>query len=205
MRSRSLRFAVASIYPSTSVFCSVFVIFDTNSCSGANVIKLTPKMVSGRVVKTSITSSCPFTLKDTDAPTDFPIQLRCVSLRESVQSIVSKPCSKRSAYAEIRIDHCVIFFLTTGCPPRSDTPFTISSFAKTVPKAGHQFTSVLAKYVNLYFNNISCCFSDEYPFHASAEKASTSSSHTAFTFSFPARSNSLINSEIDSALLSVLQ
>ena len=81
----------------------------------------------------------------TVAPTDLPIQLRWLSLRESVQSIVSSPCSKRSAYAEIRIDHCVIFLRTTGCPPRSETPFTISSFAKTVPKAGHQFTSVSAK------------------------------------------------------------
>ena len=37
------------------------------------------------------------TLNFTNAPTDFPIQFRCASLIDSVQSIVSKPCNKRSA------------------------------------------------------------------------------------------------------------
>ncbi len=54
IRSNSLRLDVAFIYASTAAFCSAVVIFETNSCSGANVIKLTPKTVSGRVVKTSI-------------------------------------------------------------------------------------------------------------------------------------------------------
>ena len=57
IRSRSLRLAVAAIYASTSSFCSEVVILATNSCSGAKVIKLTPKMVSGRVVKTEISIS----------------------------------------------------------------------------------------------------------------------------------------------------
>ena len=38
-------------YSSTAAFCSG-VIFSTSSCSGANTIKSTPKMVSGRVVYT---------------------------------------------------------------------------------------------------------------------------------------------------------
>jgi hypothetical protein len=38
-------------------------------------------------------------------------------------------------------------------PPRSETPFTISSFAKTVPNPGHQLTSVSA--VNLYCKGFS--------------------------------------------------
>ena len=54
IRSRSLRLEVALTYASTAVFCAAVVIFVTKSCSGAKVIKVTPKMVSGRVVKTSI-------------------------------------------------------------------------------------------------------------------------------------------------------
>src|SRR5690606_16316501 len=104
---------------STAAFCSGVVIVETSSCSGANVIKFTPKIVSGRVVKTSMgvgrwVLDAEITLKVTDAPTDFPIQLRCASLMDSLQSIVSKPCNKRSAYAEIRILHCVIFLRITG-------------------------------------------------------------------------------------------
>ena len=74
MRSLSERFAVFSMYASTSAFCSGVVICETNSCSGAKVIKVTPKMVSGRVVKTEILKSEFCNLKSTDAPTDFPIQ-----------------------------------------------------------------------------------------------------------------------------------
>ena len=65
-------------------------------------MKVTPKMVSGRVVKTSIVIGswvleAGRTLKETIAPTDFPIQLRCDSLIDSLQSISFKPCNKRSA------------------------------------------------------------------------------------------------------------
>ena len=89
----------------------------------------------------------------------------------------------------MRIIHWVIFFRTTGCPPRSETPLTISSFARTVPKAGHQFTSASAKYVNRYFNSIRCFSSFESCFHSSAEKLGVSSSQTALTFVLPSVSN----------------
>src|SRR5690606_11812627 len=95
--------------------------------------------------------------------------------------------------------HCVIFFLMIGCPPRSDTPFTISSFAKTVPNAGHQFTSASAKYVNLYCNKICCCFMESNPAQSSAENVSTLSSQTAFTFEFPSEAKMLVSLEISSA------
>ena len=96
IRSRSLRFDVAVMYSSTTCFCSFVVISATKGCSGANVIKLTPKIVSGRVVNTSIVVGFSGfemgnTLKETDAPTDFPIQLRWVSLILSDQSKASKP------------------------------------------------------------------------------------------------------------------
>ena len=108
-------------------------------------MNVTPKTVSGRVVKTSIFKSEFSTLKVRDAPFDLPIQFRCCSFIESDQSIVSRPTNKRSAYALIRIDHWRMSFCSTGKPPRTDEPFTISSFAKTVPNLGHQFTQVSAK------------------------------------------------------------
>jgi hypothetical protein len=49
--------------------------------------------------------------------------------------------------------HCVIFLRTTVKPPRSETPFTISSFAKTVPNPGHQNFSL--SQVNLYCKGFS--------------------------------------------------
>ncbi len=52
--SLSLRFAVASTYFSTASLYSGVVISETNSCSGARVMNDTPKIVSGRVVKTPI-------------------------------------------------------------------------------------------------------------------------------------------------------
>ena len=55
-RSRSLLFFVMVTYSSTALLFSVVVKASTNSCSGAKVTNDTPKMVSGRVVKTSIVS-----------------------------------------------------------------------------------------------------------------------------------------------------
>src|SRR5690554_6486136 len=100
----------------------------------------------------------------------------------------------------MRILHCIIFLRSTGCPPRSDTPLTISSFAKTVPRFGHQLTSVSAKYVSLYFNNTSCFSLSEKASHCEAVKDSTSSSHTAFTFAFPSEEKIVTKSSIPRAL-----
>src|SRR6056297_280276 len=96
--------------------------------------------------------------------------------------------------------HCVIFLRITGCPPRSETPFTISSFASTVPNAGHQFTSLSAKYVSLYFNKISCLFISEYDSQSAAVNGSTVSSQTALTLVFPSALNLATNVFISSAL-----
>ena len=68
-------------------------------------MKETPKIVSGRVVKTSMLSVEFSMAKVTLAPWDFPIQLRCCSLMESDQSMRSNPSNNRSAYALMRIDH----------------------------------------------------------------------------------------------------
>ena len=97
-RSLSVFNDEAFIYASTSALCSLLTIVCTNGCSGASTTKETPKIVSGRVVNTSILElSSRSKLKKTDAPIDFPIQFLCCSLIDSVQSMVCKPCNKRSA------------------------------------------------------------------------------------------------------------
>lgn len=73
----------------------------TSECSGLNTKNDVPKIVSGRVVKTSILLSVSSTLKDTFAPSERPIQLRCISLIDSGQSKSSKSSNKRSAYSVI--------------------------------------------------------------------------------------------------------
>ena len=142
--SRSVFFFAIARYSSTASFCSATVSFSTHSLSGASTMNVTPKTVSARVVKMVMSySSVPFeTLKTISAPWLFPIQLRCMSLRESVQSRSSRSSRRRPAYAETRSCHWVIFFCSTGWPPRTEYPSFTSSFASTVPRAGHQFTAV---------------------------------------------------------------
>ena len=76
---------------------SVGTISSTSGCSGASTMYVAPNSVSGRVVKTVMTSSWPSTPKSTDAPVLRPIQLRCICLMESVQSSRSRSASSRSA------------------------------------------------------------------------------------------------------------
>ena len=91
----------------------------------------------------------------------------------SLKSTVSKPCSNLSAYAVIRKYHCLIFFFTTGWPPRSLTPFTTSSFANTVPNASHQFTSPYFEKAKRRFINTSSFSGLEKLFHCDAVKFNT--------------------------------
>lgn len=117
----------------------------TSECSGLNTKNDVPKIVSGRVVKTSILLSVSSTLKDTFAPSERPIQLRCISLIDSGQSKSSKSSNKRSAYSVILVPIVSLVYDKLR-PPRSETPSTTSSFDKTVPKAGHQFTATSSTY-----------------------------------------------------------
>ena len=120
--SRSVFFFAIARYSSTAAFCSAVVSFSTHSLSGARTMKVTPKTVSARVVNMVMSySSAPLlTLNTISAPWLFPIQLRCISLSESVQSRSSRSSSRRPAYAETRSCHWVIFFCSTGCPPRTE-------------------------------------------------------------------------------------
>ncbi len=89
----------------------------TSGCSGATTMNVAPKIVSGRVVKTSIASLSPAVVStgnDTRAPCERPIQLRCKRLTLSGQSTPSRSSASRSAYAVMRIIHCERLRLKTG-------------------------------------------------------------------------------------------
>ena len=58
-------------------------------------MKVTPKMVSARVVKMVKCFSLFFIANSISVPSERPIQLRCVSFIESLQSMVSRPSSRR--------------------------------------------------------------------------------------------------------------
>ena len=126
-------------------------------------MNVAPNSVSGRVVKTSsatvvapsavvappaaveptatVEPSTTGTWKETLAPEDRPIQLRCISFTGSGQSRRSRSSTNRSEYLVMRIIHWDRLRLNTGKLPRSDRPSAVtSSLARTVPKPGHQLT-----------------------------------------------------------------
>ena len=151
-------------------------------------MNVTPKIVSARVVNIVNSISVSLMRNCISVPSLRPIQLRCVSLSDSVQSIFSSPSSRRCEYAETLRHHCFIFFCTTGCPPRSDTPSTTSSLASTVPRAGHQFTIVSLRNAIRQFINSSCCATSLILFHSSAV-TTTSSVHAALIPALPSLLN----------------
>ena len=195
IRSRSVRFFVRSRYASTASFCSAVVSCATSSLSGASTMNVTPKIVSARVVNIVNCTSLSFTRNCISVPSLRPIQLRCVSLSDSVQSIFSSPSSRRCEYADTLRHHCFIFFCTTGCPPRSETPSTTSSLASTVPSAGHQFTIVSFRNAMRQFISSSCCAVSLMLFHSSAV-TSISSVHAALKPALPSFSNFATSSAI---------
>ena len=76
-----------------------------------------------------------------------PIQLVCITLTRSGQSIVSSPSSSSSAYLVMRNFHCSRFFLITGVPQRSQwrsSPHTCSR-ASVVLQFGHQSTGAYSR------------------------------------------------------------
>src|SRR5215217_7345314 len=95
--------------------------------------------------------------------------------------------------------HCIIFFCSTGCPPRSEKPSFTSSLANTVPKAAHQLTVLSFKYVKRYFKSSSCFSSSVMVAQSLGIKLLVSSSQTAFTSAEPAALNFSIKVLISSA------
>ena len=134
---------------------SALIISCRSEYSGATVKKETPNIVSGLVVKTSILFLEFSTSKVNDTPFDFPIQFLCISFNGSGQSILFKSSKSRSEYLLILKHQCFTLFFETGYPPLSLTPFTISSFASTVPSSSHQLTSPSVIYASLKSISIS--------------------------------------------------
>ena len=79
-------------------------------------MKVTPNIVSALVVNmvTGICLSSQTVSNIISVPSERPIQLRCISLSESLQSRESSESSSLYAYAETQSCHCVIFFCSTG-------------------------------------------------------------------------------------------
>ena len=110
----------------------------TSSCSGASRTKVAPKMVSIRVVKTSMSPAPPAPDRSTRgnltrAPTERPIQFRCMVRTFSGHSFrPSIACSSSSAKCVIRRNHCSRSRLSTSVPQRQHPPSTTCSLARTV-------------------------------------------------------------------------
>ena len=93
-------------------------------------------------MKTVTGSSRPSTAKSTWAPSERPIQLRCMVSTRSGQrpSSGAMSSSSRWAYSVTLKYHCVSSRLVTSAPQRSHSPSTTCSLASTVWSFGHQLT-----------------------------------------------------------------
>jgi hypothetical protein len=103
-------------YASTAARCSLVVMRATIGCSGATTMYVAPNSVSGRVVNTVSVASGPSTsasLKSASAPSERPIQWRCMSSTLADHSSSSRSVSSRSAYAVMRSIHWRIGRRTT--------------------------------------------------------------------------------------------
>ena len=69
--------------------------FVTSGCSTANTKNVTPQSVSGRVVNTSTLSPVSAISNSTPAPSERPIQFRCMVMTRSGQSTNSSTSSRR--------------------------------------------------------------------------------------------------------------
>ncbi len=107
---------------------------------------MAPKRVSGRVVKTGKSIPSSSQRKVTSAPSERPIQLRCMVTTCSGQdSSRSKSASSRSAYSVIAKNHCSRLRASTSEPQRSQRPSITCSLASTVWSTGHHCTGASAR------------------------------------------------------------
>ena len=107
MRSMSVSAAARVRNSSTATRCSAVVSSSTSGCSGARTAYVMPKLVSGRVVNTrTVRSGRPSTGRSNSAPSDRPIQLRCMVLARSGHSRPSRASRSSSAYWVMRKNHC---------------------------------------------------------------------------------------------------
>ena len=93
------------------------------------------------MVKTGSSWPDPCTVKITRAPSERPIQFRCiVSTFSGQDSSSAVSSSSASAYSVILKNHCVRFRDSTSVPQRSQRPSMTCSFASTVWSLGHHLT-----------------------------------------------------------------
>ncbi len=130
--------AVARTYSSTSGVR----IRSTSGCSGAITKNVAPYSVSGRVVKTGMSTSSSSIRKRISAPSLRPIQLRWIVIVRSGHEPPSgrSKLSSSSAYSVILKNHCSRLRSSTRVPQRSQWPSITYSLATTVWSNGHQFT-----------------------------------------------------------------
>ena len=141
-RSSAVARADSLTYSRTACSCSVpSARRSTIGCSGARTKKVAPKSVSGRVVKTGKSISSSSQRKITSAPSERPIQFRCIvttfSGHDSSRSKSSRSCC---AYSVIRKNHCSSLRCSTSVPQRSQCPSITCSLASTVWSFGHHCT-----------------------------------------------------------------
>ena len=141
-RSMSVSFRTWVRYASSASRCSGVHTSAASGESAAMTKNVAPNSVSGRVVNTVTGSSRPSTTNSISAPSDLPIQLRCISSTRSghLPASGSMSASSRSAYSVILKYHWVSSRLMTSDPHRSHLPSMTCSLASTVWSTGHQLT-----------------------------------------------------------------
>ena len=129
-------------YSASAARCSGAQISSASGESAAMTKKVAPYSVSGRVVNTVTGSSRPSTGNRISAPSERPIQFRCISSTRSGQlpSSGAMSDSSRSAYSVILKYHWVSSRRITSEPHRSHLPAITCSLASTVWSTGHQLT-----------------------------------------------------------------
>src|SRR3989338_3651095 len=143
-----LLFFVSEINFITSFSCLVPLANSSAiGCSTEKTRAVTPKIVSGLVVKVEIVFLLPLILKSTSTPWLFPIQFFCIILTLSGQcSSFSISLSNWSAYFVILKNHCSSSFSVTSFLHLQHFPSSTCSFASTVPQLWHQFTTAFFLY-----------------------------------------------------------
>src|SRR3954447_7654460 len=94
-------------------------------------------------------SDAPTTWNLSRAPSERPIQFRCMTTTFSGHSeSVSRLASSSSAYAVILKNHCSSERCSTTDPHRQHAPSTTCSLASTVLSTGHQLTVERLRYAS---------------------------------------------------------
>ena len=155
---RSMVLCPRTLSMNSDMGCSYSVPFINSlimGCSGAKDINVTPKIVSGLVVKHGTALSDPSNLKSIFAPSLLPIQFACIVFTLSGHpSSVPRSSSSLCAKSLILKNHCSRSRCLTFVSHLSQRSSTTCSFASTVAQEGHQFTAAFFLYARLRSNSL---------------------------------------------------